>query len=645
MSSTRWDIFSIARVNRTKGKEIAVTSLRRQRPTMSRVLFIERNPYRRLLLAAATLPVFALAGCPDDMATTPAQATAPAIQTTTPQPAPPSTSHASTPAPQRQQAAVATTQRTNSKLALTAQEQQLIDRVNTTYQSGVENYRNGRMDAARLDFDFAVDMMLTSKEDLKSEGPMADEFDRIVSAVNALEMDSLKQGNGFSPRAEESPVEAAGDLTFAPNPELNARVAAELQTTHSDLPLVVNDYVTGYINYFTNNATGHAHLLRSLERAGKYEAMIKKILREEGVPEDFIYQAVAESGFQTQVVNAKTGAAGMWQFMPFRGAYGLERNGWFDERFDPEKSTRAYARYMKSLYDQLGDWYLVMAGYDWGPGNIQRAVMRTGYADFWKLYQLNALPKETKNYVPAMLAATIMAKNPQQYGLSNMVPEAAVESDTVTVDYALDLRLVADVTNSQLATIVGLNPSLLRLQTPPDISFDLHIPKNTKALFQKRIASIPEDKRSTWRFHEVKEGETIDQLSQLFHVRPSELATANGIKQDEEVEAGDELIVPVSAPSSTGAHPQSYRVRRGDTLITIADRFGVSAEDLRHWNHVSTNTVAVGHTLYVSEPVHLAPSTRVHSGTARRKRSNVTTSHSNTTNKSASKSASKKKKK
>ncbi len=108
---------------------------------------------------------------------------------------------------------------------------------------------------------------------------------------------------------------------------------------------------------------------------------------------------------------ARSGAGGMWQFMP-TGAYGLSRNGWFDERFDPEKSSRAYARYMKTLYNQFGDWYLAMAAYDWGPGNVQRAVMRTGYADFWELYRRNVLPGETKNYVPGIIAAIIMAKNP-----------------------------------------------------------------------------------------------------------------------------------------------------------------------------------------------------------------------------------------
>jgi len=551
------------------------------------------------------VPLFFLAGCPADQGagTPPKQATAPALT-------PSADSVKVDPA----------VQFADRQLAVKVQ--QLIAQVDRTYQSGVQNYRAGRLDAARLDFDFAVDLMLTSGIDIKTNDALNDEFERTVGSVNALEMDALKQGNGFSPRVEESPVEAAGDLTFPSNPELTAQLNAELKTTTSDLPLVVNDYVAGYISYFTNNAGGHAHLVRSLERAGKYEAMIKKILREEGVPQDLIYQAIAESGFQPQAFNAKSGAGGMWQFMPFRGAYGLDRNGWFDERFDPEKSSRAYAKYMKTLYNQFGDWYLVMAAYDWGPGNVQKAVMRTGYADFWELYRRNALPSETKNYVPAMLAAAIMAKNPKQYGLTSMNVEPAANYDTVTVNYAMDLRLAADVTDSTLATLVGLNPSLLRLNTPRDISFDLHIPSGTKEIFQKRIAEIPEEKRASWRFHNVRAGETLQQVADLFHVKTDDLAEANDLSAGEGVEAGDELVVPVYASvSAASAHPQRYTAHRGDTLVTVADRFGVSSEQLRRWNHLKSNSISAGRSLYVAEPVRMAPSARVRSRGGRGRKS------------------------
>jgi membrane-bound lytic murein transglycosylase D len=554
---------------------------------------------RRYARVLACAPLLALAGCPSNQTAAagkkPAQATAPAI----------AAKSATSPI-----AAASGAQAHASGASVdAAKAQQLINTAEASYRSGVDNYRASRLDAARIDFDAAVDVMLTSGMDLKNDPQLADEFDRLLNAVNSLEMAALKQGNGFSPKLEAAPLdEAADEVTFKPNAELTARVSAELKTTKSDFPLVINDYVAGYISYFTNSQAGHAHLLRSLERAGKYKEMISKDLRDQGVPQDLIYLAVAESGFQPQAMNARSGAGGMWQFMP-TGAYGLARNGYFDERFDPEKSSIAYARYMKSLYDQFGDWYLAMAAYDWGPGNVQRAVMRTGYADFWELYRRNVLPGETKNYVPGIIAAIIMAKNPAQYGLDKLVPELAVVSDTVTVDYAIDLRLVADLTNASLAEIVALNPSLLRMSTPADLSFDLHVPPGTLDVFNARLKSIPEEKRNSWRFHVVRAGETLDEIATSLHAQPSDIAAANGLKPGETVDVDDELAIPVTVVSAA-KHQLKYAVRRGDTLVTIADRFNVSVEDLRGWNHLSERTVRVGQSLNVAEPVRFAPSMR-----------------------------------
>ncbi len=590
------------------------------------------NLVPRWALMAACVPLVLLAGCPRDPAAAPgkvpAQATAPAA--------------ANVPGPQSQQPGMTTAQSVDNA-AKAYKVQQLINTAEKSYHSGVDNYRAGHLDAARVDFDSAVDLLLTSGMDLKGDPQLSDEFEHLLSAVNSLEMAALKQGNGFSPTIEAAPLDAANDVTFSSNPELTAKVAAELKTTQSDFPLVINDYVAGFINYFSNSPAGHAHLLRSLERAGKYKDMISKIMREEGVPQDLIYLAVAESGFQPQALNAKSGAGGMWQFMPFTGAYGLTRNGWYDERFDPEKSSRAYARYIKSLYNQFGDWYLAMAAYDWGPGYVQRAVMKTGYADFWELYRRGVLPGETKNYVPGIIAAIIMAKNPEQYGLDKMVPESPVVSDTVTVDHPIDLRLVADLTNASLPEIVALNPSLLRMTTPRDISFDLHIPVGMSDVFNERIKNIPEEKRASWRFHVVRAGESLDGIASALHSRPSEIAEANGIAAGETVDVGDELVIPV-ATASVSDHPQHYKVRHGDTLVTVADRFGVSVEQLKHWNHLTSNAARPGRVLTIAEPVRLAPGVHTRS----RKKHAAGTLHSvsttqHTTRKTSTKSSSTKK--
>jgi membrane-bound lytic murein transglycosylase D len=569
-------------------------------------------------LMMACVPLVLLAGCPQSQTAAPgkvaAQATAPAI------------------APAASPAALSTQQSVDNA-AKAYKAQQLVNEAEQAYRSGVGNYRGGRLDAARIDFDHAVDVMLTSGMDLKGDPQLADEFEHLLDAVNSLEMAALKQGNGFSPTLEAAPLDSANEVTFPPNAALTAQVVAELKSTQSDFPLVVNDYVAGFISYFTNSQAGHAHLLRSLERAGKYKDMISKNLRDAGVPQDLMYLAVAESGFQPQALNAHSGAGGMWQFMP-TGAYGLARNGWYDERFDPEKSSKAYAKYMKSLYNQFGDWYLAMAAYDWGPGYVQRAVMKTGYADFWELYRRGVLPAETKNYVPGIIAAIIMAKNPAQYGLDKMVPEAAVVSDTLTVDYPIDLRLVADVTGASLQEIAGLNPSLLRMTTPRDMSFDLHVPVGTKDVFEKRVKDIPEDKRVSWRFHVVRVGESLDGIATALHGRVSEIVAANAITTGAAVEVGDELIVPVVSQTSS-VHPQRYTTRRGDTLVTVADRFNVSVDELRRWNHLSSSTVVAGHALNVAEPVRLAPASRSRGKAAR------TANKSSASNRSASHGSSK----
>jgi len=580
----------------------------------------------RLPLALLCAPLLLLAGCPGDPlkgaagspAKTSSKTTAPAISPAT---------QAQTAATQAQAAANAAQAAADAQAAQRAQRiRQLIANAETSYNSGLQNYRGGRLDAARLDFDFAVDAMLASGMDLKAEGPLADEFDHLLNGINALEMDALKQGNGFSPKVEEAPLEVAADLTFAPNPELVAKLKTELNTT-SDLPLVINDQVAGYIGAFSGSENFRRHMAASLQRVGKYRGLIQSVLKEEGVPQDLIYLAVAESGFQPQALNAHSGAGGMWQFMTYTGPqFGLTRNGYFDYRFDPEKSSRAYARYIKELYNQFGDWYLAMAAYNWGPGNIQRDVQRTGYADFWEFYRRGLMPAQTRAYVPQILAAILMAKNPERYGLDKLVPSPPVIYDTVHTDYAIDLRLVADVTGATVQELVELNPSMLRLSTPPDIEFDLHIPPGTKDLYADRLKDIPEDRRASWRFHVVKDGETIDGIAASLHSKVADIARTNGITPQDPMSVDDELVVPVA--SVTGiASPQRYTLRAGDTLITVADRFNVTIEELRKWNALSTSSVKPGRVLYVAEPVRLAPSVRA--------RGRVASGHAKTTKSTA----------
>ena len=478
---------------------------------------------------------------------------------------------------------------------------QLIGKVEAAYAAGDADYRRGDLPAAKVQFDRAVDMMMMSGIDINATPQLHDEFERVVDKVNALEMQALKQGNGFVAPVEPSPSDVANDVTFKVDPNFEAKARADLATTKSDLPLVMNDYVASFINFFANTERGHNTLLHAFERSGRYKRTIEHDLAEEGVPQDLIYLAVAESGFQPRAVNRRTHAGGMWQFMPY-GDYGLERNRYVDQRLDPDKSTVAYARYMKYLYNQLGDWYLAMAAYDWGAGRVQRAVAKTGYANFWELYQRGELPAETRNYVPEIIAAIIIANHPKQYGFDAITLDPPLESDDVTVNYSVSLRLVSDIVNAPAEELEALNPSLLRGETPPDSSFDLHLPPGTAGIFEQRIAQVPMARRDSWRYHVVSEGDTLASVAHEYRVSRADLAAANELGEDSSIDGMEALVVPQPYRGGSSGNGVFYRVRRGDTLVTIADRFGVTLNDLRHWNHVRGSSIGVGRRLRVAAP-------------------------------------------
>jgi membrane-bound lytic murein transglycosylase D len=221
------------------------------------------------------------------------------------------------------------------------------------------------------------------------------------------------------------------------------------------------------------------------------------------------------------------------------------------------------------------------------------------------------MPAETMAYVPSIVAAIIVAKNPEQYGLTDLTPDAPVLSDIVTTTYAISLPLVADLTGATVQEIVALNPAMLRLSTPPDRSYDLHIPPGTTEIFQSRLKDFPEENRASWRFHIVKQGETLDEIAESLHARAAQVAEFNDVTAAKPLETGDELIVPIAAyAAAVSAGQTHYTTHSSDTLVTVADRFGVTVEQLRAWNHLSSNRIAPGRTLNVAAPIRMAPTSR-----------------------------------
>src|SRR6202790_2847679 len=475
----------------------------------------------------------------------------------------------------------------------------LIAQVEAKFASGEQNYKAGHLEAARRDFDDAVDWLLTSGYAPNSDPKLSELFHRVVDTVYGYELQAFRAGDGFQePPAVPAPIDEVAEMTFPVDPRLKERAEQAAKNISHDLPLTVNDEVLSFLNFF-QTPRGRAIVETGLRRSGRYREMIARVLHEEGVPQDLIYLAQAESAFQPLALS-RAGARGIWQFVAYRGMeYGLRHTWWIDERQDPEKATRAAAQHLRDLYGQFGDWYLAMAAYNCGPGNVQKGIERTGYADFWELYRRNVLPRETKNYVPIIIALTLIAKDAAHYNIQ-VEPDAPVPSDIVNPGRAIDLRLVAETIDVDAETLRSLNPSLLRLATPDDPSFELHLPPGTAQKFSAEIADIPPDKWVSWRRHRVETGETLMSIAKKYRVTAAAIADANSVERNAALDAGEKLIIPATQPQSeTKRRLVSYRVRRGDTFLGIADRFSVSAEDLRKWNRLKSKKVGRGMVLRI----------------------------------------------
>lgn len=579
--------------------------------------------FRMLIAASAVL--FGGLGCqtahkPTAAHVVPSQAPPPPAQQAT-KPGKSATAQKSHPAPQNE-----STVQAQSKSSAPARPKtegkadpvsDLIAKVENEYHVGLDQYNAGDKDTAKAHFDRAFNLLLESSAEVRTDPRFQPEFDKVLNNVNDLELATVQQSDAAPEQpAEPAPIDEANEVTNYPvDPNLKAKATEEIKVTHSDLPLMMTDQVAGYINYFSTR--GRPTLEHGLTLSGRYRELIESVLKEEGVPQDLIYLAQAESGFHPYAVS-RVGARGIWQFMGSRAkGYGLHHDLWVDDRQDPEKSTRAAAHHLKDLYNQFGDWYLAMAAYNSGPGTVQSAVKRTGYADFWELYRRNVLPKETRNYVPIIVATAIMAKNPSQYGL-NVIPDPPMKYDTVTISYPVDLRLVAECIDVTPADLQELNPALLRMTTPKG-HYDLHLPAGTVDKYQAAIAGIPVDMRLWWRYHTVASGETLMSLSRTYHAPMKTIATANQLDPSDTIEAGAKLIIPIAPGRHNSGDSQTYarrltiyRVRKHDTLESVSNNLGIAPITIRRWNRMKGDSLAGRRVLYIHLPVSPTVATAEH---------------------------------
>ena len=400
---------------------------------------------------------------------------------------------------------------------------------------------------------------------------------------------------------ELSETSIPDDFSLAENRE------AMLRRTQSDLPLTLNAQVIKLINYFSSGRGLKTYRV-TMGRGGAFREMVERILEEEDVPKELFHLAQAESGFMPKA-RSWARATGMWQFVSYRGRqYGLRQDRYLEERYDPEKATRAAARHLKDLHIEFGDWYLALAAYNSGPERVRRAIRRSGSRDYWTLSDRRLLPRETRNYIPIILAFTYLTKNQPLYALGELDPAPALRYDTVTSRSEISFELLADMTDSTPATLKQLNPALLRSATPP-FEYELRLPEGTAEQFRREIAHVPEDKRLSWRRHTIGEGDTLAAIARQHRVRGEDIAALNDLN-GEELVAGLRVTIPAQtkielyggggrAGGLIEGGTGRYRIASGDTLGAIATRFGVSVKQLMAWNGLPNTRIRAGRYLVV----------------------------------------------
>ena len=380
-----------------------------------------------------------------------------------------------------------------------------------------------------------------------------------------------------------------------------------------DFPMVENEKVRYFLDYFSGRASGTFRLW--LERSGRYLPMMREIFAEEGLPQDLAYLAMVESGFNDKAYSWAH-AVGPWQFIESTGRrYGLRNDWWHDERRDPEKATRAAARFLADLHAEFdGDWYLAIASYNAGPGKLRQAIKRYNSRDFWELCRGSYLQTETKNYLPKLLAAVMIAKEPEKYGFIDLDYHEPIVYETVPLPSSTDLDVIAQLSGSDYQTIKTFNPELKRWCTPPEAKdYLVRLPAGSKELFTAKYAELPKRQRANYVRHKIKSGDTLLALSKRYGVRVEDIKRLNSIRNARSLQIGKDLIVPLN-PDTNGStalaelkddykrsRRTSYTVRSGDSLWKIAQKFDVTEKQLRVWNRLGwSNVIRPGHRLVVS---------------------------------------------
>ena len=515
--------------------------------------------------------------------------------------------------------------------------QELVALSEQHFQAGERELSEGHLDAATAAFNRAVDVLLESPGGARSNQQLSAHYDRLIERISGHELMALAQADGFAEKAPE-PASIDNLLTITtferptPTPETERTVANDLQAVVHDIEIPQNARVLAYVELFTSRLKGY--LEEGLSRGARYLPMIQEVFRAEGVPLDLAYVPLIESAFKPNALS-RAKAKGMWQFM--RGTAlenGLRHDWYIDERADPEKATRAAAKYLKTLYSMFGDWHLALASYNGGPGRVQRAMKRSGRDDFWKLSATSRyLPRETRDYVPLILAAIIIAKSPAQYEMDVMPIEVPL-FETVTVAGAVDIRRVAEWAGASVQDIQDLNPELRRWTTPIRATeYELKVPMGAAEAINTRLTEQGGDDLAPLSHYTVKKNETLPSIAKKLGVSRSDLAEANYLSAKSKLETGQQLVIPraptlLATRTETGGQAPdavpatatrqvetddppartttTHRVARGETLSLIAKLYGTTVAQIKELNNLRNNVIHVGQRLLVERLSTLA---------------------------------------
>jgi membrane-bound lytic murein transglycosylase D len=516
--------------------------------------------------------------------------------------------------------------------------QTLIATSDNHFKAGQRELDQGHVEAAKAEFNLAIEVLLDSSYGGRTEPRIRDHFDRLVDRISTYEVRALSAGDGFTEKKYEpasiDELLAVSNTFGTPSARAELKDAAQSDPVDHDIPIPLNQRVLSYIELFQGRL--HDFIDQGMRRGSKYLPMIQNVFRAEGLPLDLAYVPLVESAFKPNALS-RVKAKGVWQFMTGTAIEnGLRRDWYIDERSDPEKATVAAAKYLRTLSKIFGgDWHLALASYNGGPGRLQRAIKSNRLDSFWKLADKpRALPRETREYVPMILAAIVIARNPAQYGF-DFETEPATEFDKVTLPRPVDLRRVAEWTDTTIDAIQALNPELRRWTTPmKDTQYALKVPAGTADVVLARLGDTASADLASLKFYTVKRGDTLPLIAKKLRVSKADLAEANYLPATARLSAGEKLMVPHEATALMAARTDRpapaaearatvaasgqlaeaansnrvktvYQVKRGDTLASVARLFKTTVAAIRTWNpRLPGNQLLAGQRLTVYRPTN-----------------------------------------